>query len=126
MLDYTLEKKEIAQKIASNRGLEVFQIKPADFRDVGARHIRDCVYPHISTWLYAFSHSSYIITDSFHGTVFSIIFEKPFLTFGNTKRGMDRMISLLEMCDLKDRLFGESFLENEIDYKRVFERIEEE
>ena len=109
--------------MAAEKGLEVYQIKPSDFKDVGSRHVQDCIYPHISTWLYAFSHASYIITDSFHGTVFSIIFEKSFLTFGNAKRGLDRMVTLLEMCNLKERLYGESFIDKDIDYVAVIEKM---
>lgn len=126
VIDTASEKTAIARKMAIEKGLEVYQIKPSDFKDVGSRHINDCIYPHISTWLYAFSHASYIITDSFHGTVFSIIFEKPFLTFGNAKRGLDRMVSLLDLCHLEERLYHESFRENNIDYNMVNKRIKEE
>lgn len=123
VIDTALEKTEIARKMAAEKGLEVYQIKPLDFKDVGSRHVLDCIYPHVSTWLYAFSHASYIVTDSFHGTVFSIIFEKSFLTFGNAKRGLDRMATLLEMCNLKERLYGESFIDKDIDYVAVIEKM---
>lgn len=126
VIDTTSEKTEIAQKMAIEKGLEVYKIKPSDFKDVGSRHINDCIYPHISTWLYAFSHASYIITDSFHGTVFSITFEKPFMTFGNVSRGLDRMVSLLDICNLKERLYSDSFIDKEIDYNIVCEKLKEE
>ena len=126
VLDTAPEKFELAKKIADERRLVIFQIKPSDFREVGARHIDECIYPHISTWLYAFNHASYVITDSFHGTVFSIIFEKAFLTFGNKKRGLDRMATLLEMCNLKERLYDETFLDKDIAYDMVFSKLKEE
>lgn len=126
VIDTSLEKTAVAEKIAAMKSLAIYRIKPSDFKDVGARRLRDCIYPHISTWLYAFCHASYIVTDSFHGTAFSIIFEKPFLTFGNVSRGLDRMVTLMELCGLKDRLYQENFRDKEIDYKRVLERLNEE
>ena len=126
VIDTASEKTEIARKVADEKGLEVYQIKPSDFDVVGSRHVNECIYPHISTWLFAFSHASYIITDSFHGTVFSIIFEKPFLTFGNVLRGLDRMVSILDMCNLKERLYSESFHDNYIDYGTVKEKLKDE
>lgn len=44
------------------------------------------------------------ITDSFHGTCFAIIMNKPFISIINTKRGGSRFESLLKMFGLEDRL----------------------
>lgn len=43
-----------------------------------------------------------IITDSFHGYVFSILFNKPFYAFINEERWADRFYSLFEMFNLFD------------------------
>ena len=51
-----------------------------------------------------FRDAAFVITDSFHGTVFSIIFNKNFYVFGNMKRGNSRFDSLLDMFGLKDRM----------------------
>lgn len=61
-------------------------------------------YPTIQQWLKCFDTADYIITDSFHGMIFSIIFRKPFCIVGNTKRGLARFTSLLEAFNLQDRL----------------------
>jgi hypothetical protein len=45
-----------------------------------------------------------VVTDSFHGTVFSIIFNKPFWVVGNADRGMARFNSLLSLFGLENRL----------------------
>lgn len=58
----------------------------------------------VELWLSYFRDSKYIITDSFHGTVFSIIFKKDFITIANKKRGNDRMTSLLSLLNLTNRL----------------------
>lgn len=64
--------------------------------------------PSIESWLAGFDKAKYVITDSFHGSVFSIIFNKPFVSIGNIARGMSRFKSLLEMFNLDNRLVSEN------------------
>ena len=52
------------------------------------------------------SKAKMVLTDSFHATVFSIIYEKPFVVYdrhGSGKKMGSRLSSLLEMCGLNDR-----------------------
>lgn len=58
----------------------------------------------IPEWLASFSNADFVVTDSFHGMVFSIIFEKNFVVIGNKTRGIDRFLSLLSLLELEDRL----------------------
>lgn len=51
----------------------------------------------IPEWLAMFRDASYIVTDSFHGTVFSILFEKDFKCIYNKARGATRFESLLNL-----------------------------
>lgn len=83
----------------------------------------------VELWLSYFRDASYVITDSFHGTVFSIIFKKDFTTITNKNRGNDRMLSLLTSLHLTNRL--EDVCEKEenissvtIDWNAVNERLE--
>ena len=55
-------------------------------------------------FLFGINISKAVITDSFHGTVFSIIFKKPFISFINSKRGRLRFYSLNETFKLNDRI----------------------
>jgi coenzyme F420-reducing hydrogenase beta subunit len=57
----------------------------------------------IEEWLWHFSNAKFVLTDSFHGTCFAIINEKPFVSVGNIKRGNARFESLLENLGLIDR-----------------------
>lgn len=69
-------------------------------------------YPTIGEWLYLMSHASYFITNSFHGTVFSMIFHKPFMTIplsGKTARMNGRIADLLTDSGLEERIFTGSF-----------------
>ena len=51
----------------------------------------------VPEWLAMFRDASYVVTDSFHGTVFSIIFEKNFKCVYNKSRGTARFESLLKI-----------------------------
>lgn len=59
-------------------------------------------------FLQAFQEASCVITNSFHGTVFAIIMQKPFLTIlqnGHTAIQNARVFSLLEALGLEDRIY---------------------
>lgn len=56
-------------------------------------------------FLKLYANASFVITDSFHGTCFSIIFEKKFLTICNHNRGKDRFYHMLSIFNLSKRLF---------------------
>lgn len=69
----------------------------------------------VPNWLRAFMDADFVVTDSFHGTVFSIIFRKNFLTVVNRDRGADRFTSLLSLLGLQDRLIGEDDWDQALD-----------
>lgn len=54
----------------------------------------------VEQWLAGFRDADFIVTDSFHACVFSIIFNKPFIVISNSTRGTARIDSLLEMFGL--------------------------
>lgn len=58
----------------------------------------------VSTWLDCIKSSCAVCTDSFHGMVFSIIFNRPFVVSINHQEGAARFISLLGLLHLEDRI----------------------
>ena len=58
----------------------------------------------IESWISCFRDASFVITDSYHGTLFSIIFNKDFITINNPNRGQSRFKSILRLFSLNDRL----------------------
>lgn len=58
----------------------------------------------VTRWLQAFNNAKFVICDSFHGIVFSIIFHKPFIAIANKSRGLSRFTSLLKLFELNDRM----------------------
>lgn len=51
----------------------------------------------IGEWLAIFHDASYVVTDSFHGTVFSHIFGQEYRCLTNAKRGNSRFVSLMNL-----------------------------
>ena len=64
----------------------------------------DCIVPPVEQWLRSFHDANMIVTDSFHGVIFSIIFNKPFWVIGNHGRGLARFSSLLCLFNLSERM----------------------
>ena len=60
--------------------------------------------PSVEFWLQQFEDAEFVVTDSFHACVFSIIFGKEFIAYGNKNRGLSRFTSLLRIFGLEDRL----------------------
>jgi exopolysaccharide biosynthesis predicted pyruvyltransferase EpsI len=61
-------------------------------------------FPPLEQFIQGIMNAKFVITDSFHGLVFSIIFGKPFVAIVNKNRGAERMESLLQMFHLEDHL----------------------
>lgn len=87
-------------------GKNLFGISPSEFLD----YIRG---------------AEYVITSSFHATVFSILFQKQFCVF-NTSKSFSRVTDLLGRLELKDRIFNEGFdIDACIKYKIVMNKLDE-
>ncbi|WP_216936993.1 MULTISPECIES: polysaccharide pyruvyl transferase family protein [unclassified Acinetobacter] len=81
----------------------------------------------VQDWVSSFKMTNFVITDSFHGMVFSIIFNKQFVVLINKDRGADRFFSLCHLLGLEDRLFdptqGGTFNAKTINYSDINERL---
>lgn len=109
VLDMNEEKRELIQRIASDLGVKSFTVARKSHRWYDSLENR--MIPSPVEWLQAFCEASFVFTDSFHGSVFSILFNKNFLVMGNKKRGLSRFHSLLQRFNLMDRLIyaGEEY-----------------
>lgn len=111
LLVYVLDKGEgITQAIDSFANQN--NLTPFEVNGVSVRGNKSYSYklPSIEYWLKGFNDAKFVITDSFHACVFSIIFHKPFICVGNIDRGMSRFHSLLKMFGLENRLVDVSHL----------------
>ena len=91
-----------------------------------ARKRRDRFPISVPQWLRLIRDCEYFITDSFHGCVFAIIYNKPFVCLGNEGRGNARFDTLLGTFGLEDRLITDAtpekvtqVLNTPIDWRRV-------
>ena len=123
ILDNIEEKMNVVKNIEKQRHLSSFFMNG----DCGnfAEDLEKRIQPPVESWLRAFYDSEFIVTDSFHACVFSILFHKQFLVIGNKDRGLARIHSLLSMFGLEDRLTSDTGLDinrmKTIDYDRVDE-----
>lgn len=76
-------------------------------------------------------YADYVVTNSFHGTAFSINLQKQFLVYSPSKFGT-RVSSILDLCALNSRLLkdnevvSDDFIEDTIDYASVNSILETE
>ena len=74
-------------------------------------------------------HAEYILTDSFHGSVFSILNHKKFMTFNRFNAGANsrnsRIDSLCTLLGLSERRYSGNVMDvkNGIDYNAVEEKL---
>lgn len=97
----------------------------------GSGPVENRIQRPVEEWLGAISDASFVITDSFHACVFSIIFHRPFAVIANPGRGVSRIEWLLEQFALEDRLVKDTtedtvseLIGAEIDWKDVDERLD--
>lgn len=143
-LDPTAEKRATALAVAEKLGYRKIVVIPnpdkgrEDATELFADDPRVEVMPEDSpeNFLRAYRDASYVVTDSFHGTAFATIFEKPFSSIYNTQRGVDRFKNLLDSLGFGDsrRVYPgaelESIVQNDdvsrdIDYSAARKYIEE-
>jgi len=135
VLDRNKDKNQIINEIGKKLELKDFEVLPEqnfkmEYKD--DFDINKCVFPKIEQWLKAFMDAEFIITDSFHGTAFSILFNKPFIAIVNKSRGASRFYSLLKTFDLENRAINQedelslSLLDEEIDFERVNKILDDE
>lgn len=120
--------KSIAKQIGDD--CKVVNIK-SDFRPEKNDGIEHLYQIGPKEWVGLIMNAAYMVTDSFHGTAFSINFNIPFTTLLNPSSNMNsRALSILEITGLKDRIIyddGSNLLPKTltVDYDRVNPIIDE-
>lgn len=132
VLDKSDDKLQIVEKVTTFKKLTPFSvIAKHDYYDPKCYPLKDCVQPPVEKWLRGFMDAQFVVADSFHGCVFAILFNKPFIAIGNHERGLTRFTSLLKLFDLKERLvfsandITEELLNKEINWEQVNSRKDE-
>lgn len=130
LLDPNSEKVAACRYIKDKLSIEQ-SVNFTDLQDI-EKHVADFEGEYVNAnaeiedLVKAYKNANFVVTDSFHGTCFAIIFNKPFISFANRQRGEKRFISLLNWLNLSERLvfdlkdvYENEELSTEIDYSRV-------
>lgn len=134
ILDSTESKTKFLNIAKNNLGIDVLNILPVknkkDKLFLSSDDYSYYMYKSVEEWLSGIKYADYIITDSFHGMVFSILFKKQFVVLANKERGVSRFTSLLGKLGLMDRLILDleninitNIFENSINYSGVDEKL---
>jgi len=130
ILDDSEYKRIVVSGVAKALTLDVVELMP---QGIGAT-IKEAFKGKRATveqWLSSFDSAEFVVTDSFHGTLFSIKFNKPFIAIANEARGVARFQSFLKLVGLEDRLVFEEgdyseLLARPIDWVEVNRKVEEQ
>ncbi len=127
VLDKNEEKSNTIKYLEETLSLKTFEVMPSKrLSTEKPDNLIDFQYPSPLQWLKGYQDAKFVVADSFHGIVFSILYNIPFLAIGNEKRGLARFTSLLKMFQLEERLIVNLSKENidyvlnkEIDWQKV-------
>ena len=124
ILDNNNKKNEVIYETAEKLGLKIKFIKNARTY-ISENNLK--IY--IEDWLKYYYYSDFVITDSFHGLCFALIFRKQFLFFMNKKRGTTRFATLINMFGIGDRVIEnytevEEKIKSKLDYSIIDKKIE--
>ena len=126
ILCYSLRESQLCQyyinKYIGQESVKIIDISPNKFVN-GAIWMGDCA-PDV--FLYLVHHADMVITDSFHGTVFSILYNKKFLSITNTNSDT-RIKDILSALDLEDRLKNDraEFPKEKINYSVINDKLKD-
>lgn len=130
LLDRDKQKKAFIDKVAKEKRLKTFEVMPnirwEEKIETEKVDFKESVFPPIEKWLKGIIDAKFVITDSFHGTVFSILFNKPFIVLENRGRGNERFVSLLSLFSLNMQIFDIEQINNyeNVDWKFVNQMLE--
>ena len=115
--NYSKGKKEYIEKISQSLNKKVVLL-------LAENNVRST--DTVENWISLFRDAHFVITDSFHGTIFSIIFHKNFISLANPLRGTERFKSLSEMFSLDNNILmaiPDEFIQTKIDWTKIDEEI---
>lgn len=130
MLDINKDKQLVIDTIAKQIDGKPFSINKPIVDQTAS--LEQKIYPTVTNWLKGFSDAKYVITDSFHGTIFSLLYNKPFIVYGNQSRGLTRFYSILKKVKLENRVILQNadlkseIINQEIDWDYVNEIFKKE
>lgn len=96
------EKRQGVDMLSERLGLTPFSVTPNWKFNIGKFEFSSIPGP--KEWVDSFRRAKFVLTDSFHGVAFSIIFNKPFIVLPHKSGGLSRIHSILTQFGLESRL----------------------
>ena len=126
ILDETEKNRALIMNVANQKCLRAFSVTNP-YENDETKPLNERVKPAVEKWLRGFYDAEFVITDSFHACVFSILFKKQFVVVGNKERGLSRIESLLQCFGIENRIVEDSAQVMRlplIDYDTVYVKLE--
>ena len=99
------ESVRFAEQLSKETGLPIKELnKKVSFKHLGKRYISGAS---VEEFLRLIKDAEYVVSNSFHGVAFSLIFQKQFFAVGMGERA-NRVLSLLESVEMKERYVNET------------------
>ena len=114
---------QIAKKIAIEKDLPVIELNGKEQPNYFCKQISDAGPEEFLTLI---KNAKVVVTNSFHGTIFSIIFKKEFYTITRLNRN-SRMENILDIVGMRDRLIDKIEELNNVkeqDYEKSYKDLE--
>lgn len=126
ILDETEKSSALIMNVANRKFLRAFSVNNP-YENDETKPLNERIKPSVEKWLRGFYDAEFVITDSFHACVFSILFKKQFVVVGNKERGLSRIESLLQCFGIENRIVEDSVQVMRlplIDYDKVYVKLE--
>ena len=127
VLDMTKDTRECIATLKASMGYSDYYCMP-DYKDTPyniEKYKHLCVFPPVTQWVRSFMDAKMVFTDSFHGTAFSVIFNKPFYSILLNDGNDSRVVSLLNNIGLSNRLINlnDKVEFSSISYDKVIQKL---
>ena len=121
---------ELARHIAKQRHLKIVRICRDAYPERSGKDVQEILTAGPSDFVGLFARAEFVVTNSFHGTVFSVNFSKPFYSVIKSRHSTNsRLTSILQKLNLEDRIVpvGSPLPEiGDIDYVQPVENLKRE
>ena len=121
ILELNPEIVSYANKLSAEKDLKICYY--SQFHKEYNENSEDCIADGPAEFLYRLKNAEYVLTNSFHCLVFSLLFKKKFLSFGRSKISI-KSTDLLSKFDLTDRFVIDADSNIDIDQPIDFEKVE--
>lgn len=116
VLDDNEEYEQLYKYLSEKEKLEVVKINGQNYL--------------VEDWLRSIKDCKLLVTDSFHGVCFALIFNKPFICIKNSERGNARFATLIEYFDISENfvasvaeIYSKDLNNLKIDFQKINSKI---